>query len=124
MKAVVFLGDSLSRVRDFPETARATAGMETLIMEAQTFENVFDALADTPAEAANLKARAAILSALSLRVRSWNLSQEADAARLGVTRPRLNDLLRGKLGKFSLDALVNLATAAGLRLEIRIDEAA
>ena len=92
--------------------------------EVQSFENVFDALADTPAEAANLKARAEILSAVARRVRSWNLSQEAAAARLGVTRPRLNDLLRGKLGKFSLDALVNLATAAGLRLEIRIDEAA
>ncbi len=90
----------------------------------QTFESVFDALADTPAEAANLTARAEILSALSRRVRSWNLSQEAAAARLGITRPRLNDLLRGKLGKFSLDALVNLATAAGLRLEIRVADAA
>jgi predicted XRE-type DNA-binding protein len=98
--------------------------METMMMEVQTFENVFDALADTPAEAANLKARAEILSAVAQKVRSWNLSQDAAAVRLGVTRPRLNDLLRGKLGKFSLDALVNLATAAGLRLEIRIDEAA
>jgi len=90
----------------------------------QTFESVLDALADTPAEDAKLKARAGILSALSRRVRSWDLSQEAAAARLGITRPRLNDLLRGKLGKFSLDALVNLATAAGLRLEIRIADAA
>ena len=93
-------------------------------MEAQTFENVFDALADTPAEAANLKARAEILSALVARVGAWSVSQETAAARLGITRPRLNDLLRGKLGKFSLDALVNLATAAGLSLEIRISEAA
>ena len=93
-------------------------------MEAQTFGNVFDALADTPAEAANLKARAEILSALVARVSAWSVSQEAAAARLGITRPRLNDLLRGKLGKFSLDALVNLATAAGLSLEIRISEAA
>jgi predicted XRE-type DNA-binding protein len=95
-----------------------------MIMEAQTFENVFDALADTPAEAANLKARAEILSALVARVGAWSVSQETAAARLGITRPRLNDLLRGKLGKFSLDALVNLATAAGLSLEIRISEAA
>ena len=46
------------------------------------------------------------------------------ADRLGITRPRLNDLLRGKLGKFSLDALVNLVSAAGLRLEIRVADAA
>ncbi len=93
-------------------------------MEVETFDSVFDALADTPAEAANMKARSELLSALNSRIRSWNLPQEAAAARLGITRPRLNDLLRGKLGKFSLDALVNLATAAGLVLEIRVAAAA
>ncbi len=93
-------------------------------MEVQTFDDVFDALADTPAEAANMKARADLLSLLVERIKSWDLSQEAAAARLGITRPRLNDLLRGKLGKFSLDALVNLATAAGLVLEIRVAVAA
>jgi predicted XRE-type DNA-binding protein len=93
-------------------------------MEIQTFDNVFDALADTPAEAANMKARSELLSALKSRIDSWDLPQEAAAARLGITRPRLNDLLRGKLSKFSLDALVNLATAAGLTLEIRVSAAA
>jgi predicted XRE-type DNA-binding protein len=85
---------------------------------------VFDALADTPAEATNMKARAELLSALRARVRSWELSQEAAAQRLGITRPRLNDLMRGKLGKFSLDALVNLTSAAGLVLQITIADAA
>ncbi|WP_284947378.1 helix-turn-helix domain-containing protein [Acidisoma cladoniae] len=94
------------------------------MMESQSFEDVFDALADTPAEAANMKARATLLAALVDRVTSWGLIQEEAAARLGVTRPRLNDLLRGKLGKFSLDALVNMTTAAGLVLEIRVAEAA
>ncbi len=89
-------------------------------MDVQTFEDVFDALSDTPAEAANMKARAALLAAIVEQVKSWGLSQEAAAARLAITRPRLNDLMRGKLGKFSLDALVNLATAAGLVLEIRV----
>lgn len=93
-------------------------------MDIQTFDDVFDALADTPAEAANMKARSELLCALNARVRSWNLPQEAAASRLGITRPRINDLLRGKLGKFSLDALVNLATSAGLVLEIRVADAA
>jgi len=52
------------------------------------------------------------------------MTQEAAAIQLGISRPRLNDLLRGKLGKFSLDALVNLAAAAGLVLEIRVATAA
>lgn len=93
-------------------------------MTAQTYDSVFDALADTPAEAASLKVRAAVMIALQKRVADWSLSQDAAAARLGVTRPRLNDLLRGKLAKFSLDALVNLADAAGLSLELKVAEAA
>ncbi len=93
-------------------------------MEAEMFDDVFDALADTPAEAANMKARADLLAVLIERIGSWRLPQEAAAKRLAITRPRLNDLLRGKLGKFSLDALVNLAAAAGLALEIRVREAA
>ncbi len=93
-------------------------------MEVQTFNSVFDALADTPADAANMKARAELLSALCARIRSWDIPQTAAAERLGVTRPRVNDLLQGKLGKFSLDALVNLATAAGLTLTIQVADAA
>ena len=53
---------------------------------------------------------------------------EAAAARLKITQPRLNDLMRGKLGKFSLDALVNLATASGLvaksQVKTKIEKAA
>jgi predicted XRE-type DNA-binding protein len=93
-------------------------------MESQTLDSVFDALADTPAEAANMKVRSELLSAVKAQVQSWEVSQEAAAQRLGITRPRLNDLMRGKLGKFSLDALVNLATAAGLVLEITAHRAA
>lgn len=94
------------------------------MMDVQSFDNVFDALADTPAEAANLTARSELLSALKTRVRSWELSQETAARRLGITRPRLNDLLQGKMAKFSLDALVNLATASGLTVHIHVAEAA
>jgi predicted XRE-type DNA-binding protein len=65
-------------------------------MRIQTFDNGFDALADTPAEAANLKTRSELLSALKARVRSWNLSPEVATNRLGITRPRLNDLLQGR----------------------------
>jgi predicted XRE-type DNA-binding protein len=93
-------------------------------MEVQTFADVFDALTHTTAEATNMKLRADLLAALVARVHSWGLPQEVAAARLAITRPRLNDLLRGKLGKLSLDALVNLTTAAGLSVEMKIGEAA
>ena len=90
----------------------------------EVFDSVFDALADTPAEAANMTARADLLLSIREGVKSWNLSQAQAAKKLGLTRPRLNDLLGGKLDKFSLDALVNVATAAGFRLHIHLEEAA
>lgn len=93
-------------------------------MQSQTVDDVFDALCDTPAEAANMKARSELLSALQARIRTWAVPQAEAARRLAITRPRLNDLVGGKLNKFSLDALVNLTAAAGLTLEIKISDAA
>ncbi len=90
----------------------------------ETFDDVFDALSETPAEAANMKARADLLSGIRSRVEAWGLAQDEAAKRLGISRPRLNDLLRGKIDKFSLDALVNIATAAGLTLHIELVTAA
>ncbi len=93
-------------------------------MNVETFDDVFDAICDTQAEAANMKARSDLLSQIKTRIQSWNIPQDQAAARLGLTRPRTNDLLRGKLDKFSLDALVNIATAAGFSLHIELIEAA
>jgi predicted XRE-type DNA-binding protein len=93
-------------------------------MTIQSFDNVWDALADTPAESANMTARSDLLIALQRVVSGWGLTREAAAKRLGVTRPRASDLIGGKVHKFSLDALVNLATRAGLRVEIQTSDAA
>jgi predicted XRE-type DNA-binding protein len=76
---------------------------EKVIMK--TFVSVWDAIEDSQSEAASMKARAQLVRALQKTVRGWNLSQKASAERLGLTQPRLNDLLRGKIDKFSLDAL-------------------
>ncbi|MBX9933542.1 MAG: XRE family transcriptional regulator [Methylobacterium sp.] len=93
-------------------------------MEVQSFDNVWDALTDTPTEAANMTARSDLLIALQRAIGSWGLTQEAAAKRLGITRPRISDLLAGKISKFSLDALVNVAAQAGLAVEIRVSETA
>ena len=93
-------------------------------MEIEEYANVWDALADTPAQAANLTARSELMLALRTRVEAWGLTQADAARRLGLTQPRLNDLLRGKLDKFSLDALVNLVPAAGLALHLHVADAA
>ena len=84
-------------------------------MKRQTFASVWDALEDNAAEAANMQARSKLMIAIRSKIESWNGSQTEAARRLGLTQPRLNDLMRGRIDKFSLDALVNLAGRAGLR---------
>ena len=83
-------------------------------MEVHQVADVFDALADTPAEAADLKARSDLLSALSDQVKAWELPRSAAARRLGITPGRLDTALRGKLGRFCRDDLVSLTAAAGI----------
>jgi predicted XRE-type DNA-binding protein len=93
-------------------------------MVRQKFASVWDALEDTAAEAANMRARSELMIALRSKIESWKVSQTEAAQRLGLTQPRLNDLMRGRIDKFSLDALVNLATPAGLVVRLQISKAA
>ncbi|WP_137132218.1 XRE family transcriptional regulator [Rhizobium sp. FY34] len=93
-------------------------------MERQSFANVWDALEDTAAEAAKMSMKSSLMIAIEQKVRSWEGTQAQAAARLGVTQPRLNDLLRGRIGNFSLDALIGLAGQAGLVLRLDIADAA
>jgi len=93
-------------------------------MEIQTFANVWDALEDTPEEAAHMTIRSNLLIAIGQRVRSWNVTQSEAARRLGTTQPRLNDLLRGRITNFSLEALITLAGKAGLAVRLDIADAA
>ena len=85
-------------------------------MSRQRFDSVWDAIEDTAADAASMKARSAIMMALQEEIATWNASRMAVAARLGLTEPRLDELLRGTINLFTLDALTGLATAAGLEV--------
>jgi predicted XRE-type DNA-binding protein len=88
--------------------------------ETQTFASVWDAVADTPAEAANLRARAELMQEIANIVNESEWTQAEAAAKCGVTQPRINDLLRGRVSRFSLDALVNIATALGRRVRVEL----
>jgi predicted XRE-type DNA-binding protein len=88
------------------------------------FDSVWDALENSPAEAANMKARSGLMIAIRDAVNGWQLTQTEAAKRLGVTQPRMNDLLRGRIDKFTIDALMILATQAGLTVEWRVSQPA
>ena len=90
----------------------------------QVFASVWDALEDSPAEAANMRLRSELMIAIRQAVTGWDMTQAAAARRLEVPQPRLNDLLRGRINNFSLDALIVLASRAGLDVRVQIDRAA
>jgi predicted XRE-type DNA-binding protein len=82
------------------------------------FTSVWDAIADTPEEAANLRVRAELMEKIAALIAHSGWTQADAAEHCGVTQPRINDLLRGRISRFSLDALVNIAAALGQRVQV------
>ncbi len=89
----------------------------------ESYASVWDAIADTPEEAANLRARAELMHKIAAIVEDSGWTQAEAANQCGVTQPRINDLLRGRVSRFSLDALVNIATAMGRRVHVELEVA-
>jgi predicted XRE-type DNA-binding protein len=83
-------------------------------------ENVFVDCGFHPAKAENLRIRSEMMIALSTYIRERNISQIRAARVMGVSQPRISDLMRGKIGSFSLDTLVNMLTSAGLKVDVHI----
>jgi len=84
--------------------------------KAQTLASVWDAVTDTPAQAANLRTRAELMRQVVAIIRAKGWTQAKAARHCGVSQPRIDDLLRGWISRFSLDALVNIAIALGCRV--------
>ena len=72
-------------------------------------------------QAANLRARAELMQQIAAIVKKNRWTQTEAAQRCGITQPRMNDLLRGRVSRFSLDALVNIATAIGRRVHMELE---
>lgn len=93
-------------------------------MSRQRFASVWDAIEDTSEAAENMKLRSVLMIALKEHIAHAGLSQSQAAKVFGVTQPRVSDLMRGKIDLFGLDALVNMAAAAGLHINLQISEPA
>ena len=87
------------------------------------FASVWDALSDTAEEAANLKVRAELMRKIAALVQDKGWTQAVAAEHCGISQPRINDLLRGRIGRFSLDALVNIAAALGQQIHVELKAA-
>ena len=91
-------------------------------MTNERFESVWDAIEDTPEEALNMRLRSELMIQITRRVKEWDVTQKEAAQRLGITQPRLNDLLNGRINKFGLDALVNLTGPAHFHVELTLKD--
>jgi predicted XRE-type DNA-binding protein len=92
--------------------------MKEKIKLRRSTSNVFRDLVFRPIEAQNLLLRSDLMSRVERFAKSSNMTQKTAAIRLGVTAPRLNHLLAGKIEKFSLDALVNMLARVGIVVRI------
>lgn len=86
--------------------------------------NIFEALESDPAEAARLTLLCDLSIQLERHIKAQGWTQKEAARRLGVTQPRISDLMRGKISLFSIDALVVMLNKAGVRLEVTYRNAA
>ena len=82
--------------------------------------NIFRDLGFKAEEAENLKVRAMLMVELEKHIREKGLTQKKAAERLGVTQPRISDLMRGKIDLFSVDTLITMLTHAGLKVDVKV----
>jgi predicted XRE-type DNA-binding protein len=86
----------------------------------QKFESVWEALEDDPVRVQNLKLRSAALIEITEKLAGLNLSQTEVAKILSISQPRVSALMQGKIHKFRLDSLVDIAHRLGLRVSIQV----
>lgn len=84
------------------------------------FDSVWDALENDPIRVQNLKLRSAAMIEITEKIISMGLSQVEAAKLLTISQPRVSALLQGKIDKFRLDSLVDMAHRLGLNVSIRI----
>ena len=88
----------------------------------QRFSSVWDAIENTPQQAAGMRVRSALMLNLTDVIRDKGMTQGDAAALFGVTQPRISDLMRGKINLFSLDTLIDMAATAGMSPTVKVSK--
>jgi|TARA_B110000902_G_scaffold171414_1_gene195101 predicted XRE-type DNA-binding protein len=81
------------------------------------YTNIFDPVTDNPEEASELQTRADLMSVIRDIVQDNNWKQAEAATRMGLTQPRVSNLLNGKIDKFSIDLLMTCLFRLGYRFK-------
>lgn len=80
--------------------------------------NVFRDLGFDPWEAQLLRIRSDLMIRLSRLIAARQLTQKAAATLFGVSQPRVSDLVRGRIDRFSVDTLIEMLGRAGVRVQV------
>ena len=83
-------------------------------------ENIFKDVVFSEQEAEYLMIRSRLMLEVDQFVKRSGLTQLEASKKLGITQPRLNDLLRGKIQKFSIDALVKMLSRIGVHVDVHV----
>ncbi len=86
----------------------------------EEFDSIWESLGFSPLECASLEARSQLMMQIREIIREHGWTQAAAAKRCGVSQPRINDLMRGRIDKFSIDALINMATPLGRHVNFQL----
>lgn len=91
---------------------------------AEKTASVWDALIDNPVERESCKIKSKLMTSIEQHIKENGLTQKQAAEKMGVTQPRISDLVRGKIDLFTIDMLVKMLAALGLHLDVRLENAA
>jgi predicted XRE-type DNA-binding protein len=89
----------------------------------ETFKNVWDALEDDPAERESLKIKSRMVIDIEQRIKSLGLTQAQAAKLMGVSQPRVSDVVNGKIDRFTIDMLITMLVRLGLHVEVSLKAA-
>jgi predicted XRE-type DNA-binding protein len=87
-------------------------------------DNVFRDLGFPEAEAQNLLLRTDLVIHIRKVIDKLGVTQAEAAKRAGITQPRMNDLVKGRTQKFTLDALVKVASSFGYSVQLKLKKVA
>ncbi len=91
---------------------------------AEKYDNVWDALYDDSSMAESLKIKSQLMIRVEKYIKENGLIQKDAAAIFGVSQPRISDLVRGKIDRFTIDMLINMLSRVGIKVDIKIKKAA
>ncbi|PAJ75224.1 XRE family transcriptional regulator [Pseudoalteromonas sp. NBT06-2] len=81
------------------------------------YNNIFEAITEDNAEASDLQTRSDLMIAIRDIIKSNKWSQAIAAEQMGLTQPRVSDLVNGRIEKFSIDKLMNCLYRIGFRFK-------